>query len=574
MANNTPVDGPLALWLTISQENDARIAQIAGRGRGTASPQLLQPRDAIPPTDAIGRLSIDHPEIFNLVAESLIARGALQSLANLNTASYPLFEATLPLLWRTFVWDTYGKGKTKTDEYWKKIMASRGAEHIRFFVDRSNRSNSKHKNLPRMITRDLPCYKSNTLKAYISEFDDLRGHFVKHNERKVVVHLLPAYKPVGFGKGGDQDYITLRHALVHLSPPPGDKRPKKKTGNPCNPTSIGYAFYIIHPSPSQPTSALPASISEYATRHPLPVLPVTLDAILLAPAATAFTETDKPRLSHITFEFLASMDHEPRVQGVEWNGFVGEFTMKRIKEEVRCRSYLEFHWQEGEESMIICAEAVRISRHNPIYVCSYSYPSSQAAQALASFSQSKTFNWIELQFSNHTRFPPDNKAIHTILEALQGQYLIHAPRRLHPPDHNMGDVVVQDMSRDLLAALKRVVPGRRHRPTTTTTRSGPDAKEVENSGVGKREGQRDEVAGQADGIKAQLSEKGRENGGDNGKEKENDKEEGKEAEETRNVVEYFIKRYAPGEGWKTNVHKTFHDSHDPERMVFYEEFPM
>jgi hypothetical protein len=176
-----------------------------------------------------------------------------------------------------------------------------------------------------------------------------------------VVHLLPAYEPIGFGKGGDQDYITVRHALIHLSPPPGAKRPKKKqTGNPCDDTSVGYAFYIIHPSPSssQPFSPLPNSIDEYAACHPLPVLPVTLDAVLLAPSAKAFTETDKPRLSHIAFEFLASMDHEPRTDGVEWNGFVGEFTTQRIKEEERCRSYVEFHWQEGVESMIICAQAV------------------------------------------------------------------------------------------------------------------------------------------------------------------------------------------------------------------------
>lgn len=130
---SVPTEGPLALWLREYNENEARIAQAeasGGGGRGTASP-APRPRDVVPPTDPLGRLSTDHPEVFNLVAESLIARGALGSLASLNSASYPLYEATLPLLWRTFIWDAYGKGKTKTDEYWKRCVGSRGAEHIR-----------------------------------------------------------------------------------------------------------------------------------------------------------------------------------------------------------------------------------------------------------------------------------------------------------------------------------------------------------------------------------------------------------------------------------------------------------
>ncbi|KAJ9099889.1 hypothetical protein QFC21_003894 [Naganishia friedmannii] len=513
-------EAPYDSWIKHFEQEKIRFAQINSRRGGTISPQPFRPREIVPPTDALGRLATDHPEILNLVAESLIARGALASLAALNTASYPLYAASLPLLWRTFVWDAYGKGKTKTDEYWKRFVGSEGAEHIR----------------------------TGTLKAYVAEFDDLRAHFVKHNERKVVVHLLPAYEPVGFGAGGDQDLITVRHALVHLSPPPGDKRPKKKTGSPCNATSVGYAFYIIHPSPSQPTSPLPTWIDGYAARRPLPVLPVTLDAVLLAPSSKAFTEEDKPRLSHITFEFLASMDHEPRVEGVEWNGYIGAFTTQRILEEEKCRSYVEYHWQDGVESMIICAQA--------------------AADALAPFSQSKTFNWIELQFSSHTNFPHDNTAIHTILEALQVPYLLHAPRRLHPPDHNMGDVVIQDMSRDLLAALKRVVPGRR---VVAAGCLQTESKGERSGGKGQGEEAQVDGAAAAEGVKPELFDQGKEM--DGGKGEENDKEDVVE-EETRNVVEYFIKRYAAGEGWKLNTQQTFHDSHDPERVVFYKEFPM
>lgn len=124
-----PTERPLDAWLRNYEREQIRIAQILGKkAETTASPQ---PRHIVPPSDALGRLATDNPEVFNLIGESLIARGALASLAALNTASYPLYEATLPLLWRTFVWDAYGKGKAKADEYWKRFVASRGAEHIR-----------------------------------------------------------------------------------------------------------------------------------------------------------------------------------------------------------------------------------------------------------------------------------------------------------------------------------------------------------------------------------------------------------------------------------------------------------
>lgn len=226
-----------------------------------------------------------------------------------------------------------------------------------FFVDRTNTISNEDKHLPPFLFR-LSAFEHGNLKAYVAEFDDKDQHFVKSDERKVVIHLLGAYQPVGFGRGGDQDHITLRHALVHLSPLLGDKRPSKLSDtNP--PISVGYTFFIIHPSDAFPTRPLPLSIDKYAARHPLPALPIILDAVLLAPSTNAFEPEDKTRLARIVFELLASLDNEPRQEDVEWNGFIGQFTTKRVEEEDKCRSYIEFHWQESEESVIVCAQAVR-----------------------------------------------------------------------------------------------------------------------------------------------------------------------------------------------------------------------
>lgn len=51
----------------------------------------------------------------------------------------------------------------------------------------------------------------------------------------------------------------------------------------------------------------------------------------------------------------------------------------------------------------------------------------------------------------------------------------------------------------------------------------------------------------------------------------NDSGRGKVKQEKRNVVEYFVKRYPEGEGWDDEL--SFHDSHD-SRVVFYKEFPI
>ncbi|KAJ9118292.1 hypothetical protein QFC22_004203 [Naganishia vaughanmartiniae] len=201
----------------------------AAQPHSPASPQ--QTRISLAFFNAPNRLSSlanAHPEIIDLVSESLISRGALRSLASLNSASRSLYAATLPLLWRTFIWDPYGKGRKKTKAYWDLLSTCRGAEYIRFFVDRAKKPSSSHKKLPGLVSQ-LIATTGDQLKAYIAEFnDDGETKFVDSDERKVICHLLPAYEPMS---AGDEDLITLRHALVHLAPPsgrPDSKRPSKK----------------------------------------------------------------------------------------------------------------------------------------------------------------------------------------------------------------------------------------------------------------------------------------------------------------------------------------------------------
>lgn len=231
------------------------------------------------------------------------------------------------------------------------------SDNRRFFVDRTNPISNENKNLPPFLFR-LAAFENGDLKAYVAEFDDKDQYFIKSDERKVVVHLLEAYQPVCFGRGDDEDHITLRHALVHLSPPQGDKRASRFPTNSSKPTPVGYTFFIIHPSPTFPTGPLPLSADTYTADHPLPVLPNFLDAVLIAPSTNAFTNEDTTRLSRIVFELLVSLDQEPRQEAVEWNGFVGDFTTSRIEEEDKCRSYIEFHWQESADSLYFCAQAV------------------------------------------------------------------------------------------------------------------------------------------------------------------------------------------------------------------------
>jgi hypothetical protein len=70
-----------------------------------------------------------------IVAEALIARGLIRTLANLNAASKRLNLHTLPSLWRTVIW--YPKVKDEledqgeTDAAWRRIMVdSPGSEYI------------------------------------------------------------------------------------------------------------------------------------------------------------------------------------------------------------------------------------------------------------------------------------------------------------------------------------------------------------------------------------------------------------------------------------------------------------
>lgn len=340
---------------------------------------------SIPATDRLSLLALSDPEILDIILESLISRGALDSLASLSSSSRLLYHATLPFLWRTFIWDPNTESQEDTDAYWKLLRTSKGANYIRqvillgscirrllclplseygsrFFVDRANVPSSSDKKLPEIIS-ELSVMKQGLLKAYVADLDDSETQFVDDDaERKVTCHLLPAYEPLS---PGDEDLITLRHALVHLvaTSPSCKNQPELKKKASSSPTSIGYAFFVIHPChPSVQHRPLPSSINSYSARHPVPVLPVTLDAVLLAPSEDAFTQNDKPGLARIVFEFLAWMDQVPRNNGVvPWNDFLGQFSTQRITEEENCRSYINFHRQKGVKTVLICAQAVSVT---------------------------------------------------------------------------------------------------------------------------------------------------------------------------------------------------------------------
>jgi hypothetical protein len=69
------------------------------------------------------------------IAESLVATGHLRSLAALNVASSAMYAHTLPILWRTIIWDPKRKDLELRDGgkegYWKQIMVDgEGARHI------------------------------------------------------------------------------------------------------------------------------------------------------------------------------------------------------------------------------------------------------------------------------------------------------------------------------------------------------------------------------------------------------------------------------------------------------------
>lgn len=130
--------------------------------------------------------------------------------------------------------------------------------------------------------------KQRKLKAYVAVIDDLESEIVNDTQRKVTCHILPAHAPLSLG---DRGLITMRHALVHLVATDNKQAPA------IRPTSIGYAFFIIYPGnptkgPTGEDQALPTSIDSYSAYHSVPVLPVTLDAVLIAPSGNAFRHGD------------------------------------------------------------------------------------------------------------------------------------------------------------------------------------------------------------------------------------------------------------------------------------------
>jgi hypothetical protein len=73
--------------------------------------------------------------VMESIAEALVARGLLRTLASLNTASKAVYAQTLPIVWRTFIWDP-SKASLKLEEgeedrYWREMtIDSAGAEYI------------------------------------------------------------------------------------------------------------------------------------------------------------------------------------------------------------------------------------------------------------------------------------------------------------------------------------------------------------------------------------------------------------------------------------------------------------
>lgn len=71
------------------------------------------------------------PVAVETIAESLIARGQLKTLASLNATSKAVHHVTLALLWRTVIWDPIGKTQAEQDECWKTVMIdSPGSRYI------------------------------------------------------------------------------------------------------------------------------------------------------------------------------------------------------------------------------------------------------------------------------------------------------------------------------------------------------------------------------------------------------------------------------------------------------------
>ena len=83
------------------------------------------------------RISADAlpPLAIIYIAEQLAATGSLRSLAALNATSRSFHAQTLPVLWRTVIWDPSRKNleleEDGRDRYWRTAMVdSAGAPHI------------------------------------------------------------------------------------------------------------------------------------------------------------------------------------------------------------------------------------------------------------------------------------------------------------------------------------------------------------------------------------------------------------------------------------------------------------
>lgn len=74
-------------------------------------------------------------DIIESLAEHLVATGCLRSLAAFNTVSRSIYTYTLPILWRTVIWDPDRKDLEMDEDekarYWNLMMVNgAGARHV------------------------------------------------------------------------------------------------------------------------------------------------------------------------------------------------------------------------------------------------------------------------------------------------------------------------------------------------------------------------------------------------------------------------------------------------------------
>jgi hypothetical protein len=200
----------------------------------------------------------------------------------------------------------------------------------RFLVDRESFVPNTTKEIPDFISTSLT-YRRNTLKGYITRFNDIKEHHIKAKDPKVLVHLLPRYQPLS------DDFVTLRHTLYMLY-----ERVEK---------GDVYYFILLHKPDEQPRRALPLSFDRY---NNLPSMPYRLDSLLVMPQTTDFVDTDRQQLTALLSDLLGAVSHRRKE---DWNGHVGDFKSRFIRRQRKC-GYIEFPWHDGVESAVIAAECV------------------------------------------------------------------------------------------------------------------------------------------------------------------------------------------------------------------------